>query len=88
MHPIQWQAFIEPFSQLSQRQRLAGIVLIEQTMQTSLHCPSCKEDHLARKLAQGHHGKFSTPDGDIALNKGHAHKVQGAGRYAGVQTKS
>ena len=55
MHPVQWQTFIAQLSQLSQRQRLAGIALlqdgaaqdaaiplIEQTAQASLHCPACR----------------------------------------------
>ena len=59
MHPAQWQTFIAQFSQLSQRQRLAGIALlqngaaqdaaialIEQTMQASLHCPDRKSTRL------------------------------------------
>ena len=61
MHAVQWQVFVEQFSQLSQRQRLAGmallqdgaahdavIALIEQTAQTSLHCPSCGATHSHR----------------------------------------
>ena len=68
MHPVQWQAFIAQFSQLSQRQRLAGIALlqdgaaqnaaialVEQTAQASLHCPSCGATHIHR---HGHaHGQ-------------------------------
>ena len=48
MHAVQWQVLVEQCSQLSQRQRLAGmalaqgavIALIEQTVQASLHCPA------------------------------------------------
>ena len=61
MHAAQWQVLIEQFSQLSQRQRHAGIkllqdsvaqnaaiVLIEQTAQASLQCPSCGATHFHR----------------------------------------
>ena len=61
MHPVQWQTFIEQFSQLSQRQRLAGITLlqdgavqdaadalIDQTAQANLHCPACGATHVHR----------------------------------------
>ena len=53
MHAVQWQVLVEQCSQLSQRQRLAVmallqdgaaqgavIALIEQTAQASLHCPA------------------------------------------------
>ena len=61
MHPVQWHTFIEQFSQLSQRQRLAGIALlqdsaaqeaaialIEHTAQASLQCPACGATHIHR----------------------------------------
>ena len=61
MHAVQWQAFVQQFTQLSQYQRLAGIdllryaasqdvavTLIEQTAQAGLHCPSCKSTHFHR----------------------------------------
>ena len=61
MHAVQWQVFVEQCSQLSQRQRLAGmallqdgaaqdaaVALIEQTAQATLHCPACGATHLHR----------------------------------------
>ena len=61
MHAVQWQVFVEQCSQLSQRQRLAGIsllqegaaqdaaiALIERTARANLHCPSCGATHLHR----------------------------------------
>jgi len=61
MHPVQWQALIAQFPQLSRRQRLTGIALlqdgaaqaaaialIEQTAQANLHCPACRATHIHR----------------------------------------
>ena len=61
MRPDQWQAFIRQCTQLSHRQRLAGmallhnaasqnaaIILIEQTAQADLHCPACRATHFHR----------------------------------------
>ena len=61
MHPVQWQALIAQFPQLSRRQRLTGIALlqdgatqaaaialIEQTAQADLHCPACAATRVHR----------------------------------------
>lgn len=61
MRPDQWQAFVRQCTQLSHRQRLAGmallqnaasqdaaITLIEQSAQAGLHCPACRATHCHR----------------------------------------